>query len=144
MEMSTEMSVDQTTTTPEAPTGGGAIDFWPAKPVEVLPAYGGKLRCRFINSYPKDAWSDFILSEWELEACSWVDFHPHSETAFVLEGELHIESEGETVILKPGDSARVNPGHLGRYSAPVYARMMTIYGPNPEGKESHSFQYSEL
>ncbi|WP_227007921.1 hypothetical protein [Pseudarthrobacter sp. AB1] len=50
----------------------------------------------------------------------------------------------ETVILKPGDSARVNPGRAGRYWAPVYARMVTIYGPNPEGLESHSFKYSEL
>lgn len=137
-------SVDETTATPEAPATGRAIDSWPAKPVEVLPEYGGNLRCRFINSYPKGAWTDFILSEWELESCSWQDFHPHSETAFVLEGELHIESDGETVILKPGDSARVNPGNMARYFAPVYARMLTIYGPNPEGKESHSFEYSDL
>ena len=62
----------------------------------------------------------------------------------VLEGELHIESQGTTVVLRPGDSARVNPGGVGRYWAPVYARMITIYGPNPEGLESHSFKYSEV
>lgn len=132
-----------TTQTPTLTTGE-AIDFWPAKSMTALEGDWGRLRCRFINSYPEGRWDDFILSEWELEACAWEDFHPHSETAFVLEGELHIESEGKTVILKPGDSARVNPGRLGRYWAPVYARMVTIYGPNPEGLESHSFQYSEI
>ncbi|RNL55200.1 cupin domain-containing protein [Arthrobacter oryzae] len=62
------------------------------------------LRCRFINASPAGPWDEFILSEWELEACAWEDFHPHTETNFVLEGELHIESGGETVILKPGVS----------------------------------------
>jgi uncharacterized cupin superfamily protein len=104
-----------------------------------------QLRCRFINSHPAaGAWDDFILSEWELEACAWEDFHPHTETNYVLEGELHIECEGQTVVLKPGDAARVNPGRTGRYSAPVYARMVTVYGPNPQGAESHSFRYFEI
>ncbi|MFC9333081.1 cupin domain-containing protein [Arthrobacter sp. NPDC057009] len=103
-----------------------------------------RLRCRFINADPVGRWSEFILSEWELEACGWEDFHPHTETNFVLEGELHIQSEGKTVILKPGDAARVNSGQLGRYWAPVYARMVTTYGPNPEGAESHSFRYFEI
>jgi D-lyxose ketol-isomerase len=102
------------------------------------------MRCRFINAISEGRWEDFILSEWELDACGWEDFHPHTETNFVLEGELHIESEGKTVILKPGDSARVNPGQLGRYWAPVYARMVTVYGPNPEGLESNSFRHFEL
>lgn len=103
-----------------------------------------QLHCRFINAVPVGPWDDFILSEWELTACGWEDFHPHTETNFVLEGELHIQSEGKSVILGPGDSARVNPGQLGRYIAPVYARMVTVYGPNPEGLESHSFRYFEL
>ena len=134
------------TTTHQTPTAttGEAIDFWQAKPMAALEGDWGRLRCRFINSHPTGAWDDFILSEWELEACAWEDFHPHSETAYVLEGELHIESQGQTVVLKPGDSARVNPGGVGRYWAPVYARMVTIYGPNPEGLESHSFRYSEI
>ena len=136
-----------TTTTPQPPaaTTGNAIDFWPAKPLKAMEDKWLGLRCRFINSHPDvGPWDDFILSEWELEACAWEDFHPHSETNFVLEGELHIESEGTTVILKPGDAARVNPGRPGRYWAPVYSRMVTIYGPNPEGAQSHSFRYSEL
>ncbi|WP_237762487.1 cupin domain-containing protein [Arthrobacter sp. ERGS1:01] len=121
-----------------------AIDFWPATPLSPMEDKWQSLRCRFINAKPIGAWDDFILSEWELEACAWEDFHPHTETNFVLAGELHIHSEGKTVILGPGDSARVNPGQTGRYWAPVYARMVTIYGPNPEGLESHSFRYETL
>ncbi|MFC9350506.1 cupin domain-containing protein [Arthrobacter sp. NPDC057013] len=141
-----------TTTTPQPPattqpptsTTGEAIDFWPAKSLTPMKDEWPRLRCRFINSKPIGAWDDFILSEWELESCGWQDFHPHSETNFVLEGELHIECDGQTVILRPGDSARVNPGRTGRYWAPVYARMVTVYGPNPDGAESHSFRYSEI
>lgn len=135
-----------TTTTPKPPTltTGESIDFWPAQALAPMEDRWQGLRCRFINSRPDGPWDDFILSEWELEACAWEDFHPHTETNYVLEGELHIESGGETVILKPGDSARVNAGQKGRYWAPAYARMVTIYGPNPEGAESHSFQYLEI
>lgn len=103
-----------------------------------------KMRCRFINAHPVGAWNDFILSEWEMESCGWEDFHPHTETTVVTEGELHIESEGESVILRPGDAARVNAGRLGTYWAPVYARMLATYGPNPDGMESHSFRYFEI
>lgn len=135
-----------TTNTPDPVTRRAAepIDFWPAMSMKVMKDEWPRLRCRFINSLPVGSWDEFILSEWELEACGWEDFHPHSETNFVLEGELHVETEGHTVILGPGDSARVNPGQLGRYWAPVYARMITTYGPNPEGVESHSFRYFEI
>ena len=126
------------------PTTCEAIDFWPGERMAPMEIAGPRLRCRFVNSRPIGPWDDFILSEWELEACAWEDFHPHSETNFVVEGELHIESRGQTVILKPGDAARVNPGGVGRYWAPVYSRMVTIYGPNPEGLESHSFRYEEI
>jgi len=126
------------------PTTGKAVDFWPATPMEAMKDGGPGLRCRFINAEPVGAWDDFVLSEWELRNCGWSDFHPHTETAFVLEGELHIESGGESVILRPGDSARVKSGCTGRYWAPVYARMLTTYGPNPAGAESHSFRYFEI
>lgn len=131
------------TQTPSLQTGE-ALDFWSATSMKVMKDEWPRLRCRFINADPIGPWEDFRLSEWELEACGWEDFHPHSETNFVMEGELYIESEGKTVILRAGDSARVNPGQLGRYWAPNYARMVTIYGPNPEGAESHSFRYYEL
>jgi uncharacterized cupin superfamily protein len=133
-----------TATQPPALTSGDAINLWSAQTMKVMKDDWPRLRCRFINAEPVGSWEDFRLSEWELDACGWEDFHPHSETNFVLEGELHIESEGKTVILRAGDSARVNPGQLGRYWAPVYARMVTVYGPNPEGVESHSFRYFEI
>jgi mannose-6-phosphate isomerase-like protein (cupin superfamily) len=135
-----------TKSTPQPSTlrTGKAIDSWPAKSMKVMKDEWPRLRCRFINADPVGAWDEFILSEWELEGCGWEDFHPHTETAFVVEGELHIECGGESVILRPGDSARVNPGRTGRYWAPVYARMLTTYGPNPAGMESHSFRYFEI
>ena len=133
-------------TTPQPPTLPmlDVIDYWSTKLMKPMKDEWPRLRCRFINADPVGAWDDVILSEWELEACGWEDFHPHTETNFLMEGELHIETDGKTVILKPGDSARVNPGRTGRYWAPVYARMFTIYGPNPNGLESHSFRYFEL
>ncbi|MFK0002688.1 cupin domain-containing protein [Paenarthrobacter sp. NPDC090522] len=133
-----------TTTTPQTSTEE-AIDVWPAQSMKPMKDEWMGLSCRFINSHPSvGKWEDFILSEWELHSCAWEDFHPHTETNFVLEGELHIESGGKTVVLGPGDAARVNPGRTGRYFAPVYARMVTIYGPNPHGLESHSFKYSNI
>jgi uncharacterized cupin superfamily protein len=129
---------------PSTLTTENAIDSWPAKPMKAMKAAWPRMRCRFINADPVGAWDEFVLSEWELESCGWEDFHPHTETAFVVEGELHIECDGESVILRPGDSARVNAGHTGRYTAPVYARMLTTYGPNPDGMESHSFRYFEI
>lgn len=125
-------------------TTGKAIDLWPAKPMKATRGEWPRMRCRFINADPVGAWDEFILSEWELKGCGWEDFHPHTETAFVVEGELHIESDNESAILRAGDSARVNAGRTGRYWAPVYARMLTTYGPNPEGLESHSFRYFEF
>ena len=70
---------------------------------------------------------------------------PTTGLNFVLEGELYVQAEGKTVILKPGDSARVNPGQAARYWAPACARMVTLYGPGPgpEGLETHSFRYFE-
>jgi uncharacterized cupin superfamily protein len=131
-------------TQPTSLTTGESIDLWSAKSMKVMKDDWPRLRCRFINADPVGRWEDFRLSEWELEACGWEDFHPHSETNYVVEGELYIESEGTTVLLRPGDTARVNPGQLGRYWAPVYARMVTVYGPNPDGAESHSFRYFEI
>ena len=133
-----------TTPQPATPSMLDVLDSWPAKPMKPMKDEWPRLRCRFINADPVGEWDDVILSEWELEACGWEDFHPHTETNFLLAGELHIETDGKTVILKPGDTARVNPGRTGRYWAPVYAHMFTIYGPNPQGLESHSFRYFEL
>ena len=89
-------------------------------------------------------WSGIALSEWELNAAAWTDRHPHDEVNYVLEGELHVESDGETVVAGPGDTVWVRAGSVGTYTAPVHARMLAIYGPNPDGAESDSFEYREL
>jgi ethanolamine utilization protein EutQ (cupin superfamily) len=89
-------------------------------------------------------WTGVALSEWELRAASWTDRHPHDEINYVLSGELHVESDGETVIARPGDTVVVRAGSLGVYTAPVQARMLAIYGPNPDGLESDSFEYRDL
>jgi ethanolamine utilization protein EutQ (cupin superfamily) len=89
-------------------------------------------------------WSGIALMEWELNAAEWTDRHPHDEVNYVLDGELHVECDGETVIARNGDTVWVGAGTAGRYSAPVHARMLAIYGPNPNGAESDSFEYREL
>jgi len=94
---------------------------------------------------PDDAgWQDVAVMEWELTAAEWKDRHPHDELNFVLEGELHVESEGTTVVAGVGDTVRVHGGSHGRYWAPVYARMLAVYGPNPDGAESDSFSLRRL
>jgi ethanolamine utilization protein EutQ (cupin superfamily) len=89
-------------------------------------------------------WDGVALSEWELTAAQWTDRHPHDEINYVLDGELHVECDGETVVARRGDTVRVEAGSTGTYSAPVHARMLAIYGPNPDGAESDSFEYRKL
>ena len=81
-----------TTTTRFTPD---ALESWAGKPMKVMKDEWPRLRCRFINAEPVGCWEDVILSEWELEACGWEDFHPHTETNFLLEGELHVQTEGK-------------------------------------------------
>lgn len=110
----------------------------------INPAWKG-LRGRYITGDPGQGnWDEYLLSEWEFEKVSWGDRHPYDEFNFVLAGELHIEVDGETVMLGPGDSATVSAGTLGRYFAPEYARTITIYGANPQGLPSTDFDYQDL
>ena len=113
--------------------------------VSLKPGAGGRRSgCRTITGHltdsPGAAWNDVAIHEWELEAEGWEDLHPHDETTYLLDGELVIESDGESVTLHPGDVAVVCGGHLGRYLAPRYARMLAIYGPNPSGAPSSGFR----
>lgn len=78
-------------------------------------------------------WSDVAVTMWELRAESFSDLHQHVELNLVLDGELHVTSGGETVVAGPGDLVEVPAGAPGTYVAPVYARMLAIYGPNPSG-----------
>lgn len=94
---------------------------------------------------PDDAgWQDVAVMEWELTSAQWTDRHPHDELNFILEGELHVEVDGTTVVAGVGDTVRVKGGSNGRYWAPVHARMLAVYGPNPGGAESDSFSLTIL
>jgi mannose-6-phosphate isomerase-like protein (cupin superfamily) len=101
-------------------------------------------RCRWLLEPPPESWSGYILSEWELEGTGWSDRHPHDETNIVVEGELHVECDGQTVVVGPRGTVRVPAGKLGRYSAPVYARMFAIYGPNPSGAKTEFGDYWDI
>jgi uncharacterized cupin superfamily protein len=99
---------------------------------------------RWVIEPSGQAWTGFALSEWELTAAGWSDQHPHSETNYVLEGELHVESGGVTVVARTGDTVTVPAGQVGRYWAPVHARMLAIYGANPAGEASRNVGYWEV
>jgi len=102
------------------------------------------MRTRWILRPRSDGWTEFALSEWELTAAGWSDHHPHSETNIVLEGELHVESGGVTVIASAGETVITPAGQVGRYWAPVHARMIAIYGPNPAGEDTDLLGYWEI
>ena len=107
-------------------------------------AEGRRSACHSVTGHVTDtpgaAWVDVAIHEWELEGEGWEDLHPHDETTYLLAGELVIECEGDSVTLHPGDAAVVRGGHLGRYLAHGYARMLAIYGPNPSGAQSSRFR----
>jgi len=98
---------------------------------------------RDIIAAQPQGWTGIAMSEWVLDKAEWIDRHPHLEVNYVLEGELHVESGGQTVVATAGDTVVVEANAKGRYYAPVYARMLAIYGPNPDGAESDSFAYKE-
>lgn len=120
------------------------IDFYPGRELPLFKEDWPRMRNHPIVPVRKEGWKDFSITEWSLEAAAWEDFHPHPEYNYVLEGELHISIDDTVHVLKAGDSATVPAGQLGRYAAPVYARMLAVYGPNPDGEESSDFKYEEL
>jgi quercetin dioxygenase-like cupin family protein len=85
------------------------------------------------------------MAEWELERAGWSDYHPHSETNVVLAGELFVScDDGPAVTAGAGESVTVPAGAVGRYWAPTFARMLVIYGPNPDAAETQRLEYWEL
>jgi monoamine oxidase len=98
------------------------VDGWPG------------VRSRWVTPEPDPlGWTEPPIAEWSLEGVGWADTHPHDEYVFVLEGELHIESDGTTVVLAKGDAAKVAAGRTAKYFAPEYARMVGVYGSNLSG-----------
>jgi uncharacterized cupin superfamily protein len=87
---------------------------------------------RFVWS-PSESWTSVRIGEWELTRQEWVDTHEHDEFNYVLEGTLMVTCDGETVEVPAGNVVHTPPGSTGRYWAPVYARMLVVYGPNPTG-----------
>ena len=96
----------------------------------------GGLMTRRIGSEPTESWTEPRFFEWELRGQSWSDEHPHSEFVYVLAGHLQVEAAGVTVECGPGDLVEVPAGSIGIYRAPDHARMLSIYGPNPDGRET--------
>lgn len=103
-----------------------------------------RMKARWIFNTRPDGWDTYAMSEWELDRAGFADHHPHDEVSVVLEGELHIRVGDTEVVGRPGDTIRVPAGQTGYYWAPGYARMLGIYGPNPEGAPSQSLEYWEL
>ena len=87
---------------------------------------------------------ELVIGEWSLTKAAWTDRHHHDEINRVLEGELHVTSDGETTIVHPGEMVVVPAGALARYSAPVFARMMFIYGPSSDGHVASDTKYERL
>jgi len=88
---------------------------------------------------PASGWPQLAMGIWELRASRWGDCHPHDEVNYVLAGTLIVECDGVTIEGGPGDTIRVPAGLPASYHAPEYARMLYVYGPNPEGRPSTTF-----
>jgi mannose-6-phosphate isomerase-like protein (cupin superfamily) len=99
--------------------------------------------CRTIVAPAEGGWTEPAVFEWELQAESWTDEHPHTEYNYVIEGEVFVESGGVTVEARAGDLVRVPAGVAGRYWAPKYARLLAIYGPS-KGEPSRKLGYEKL
>lgn len=84
-------------------------------------------------------WPQLAMGEWQLRATGFGDCHPYDEVNYVLEGELEVECDGEVVRAGAGEVIRVPAGSPAFYRAASFARMLYIYGPNPEGLPSDGF-----
>lgn len=90
------------------------------------------------------ATQELVVGEWSLTAAAWTDRHQHEETNWILEGELHVTCDGRTEIVPPGHAVIIPPGALARYEAPIYARMLFVYGPSGDGHAMTDGCYEEL
>ena len=99
-------------------------------------ARGNGVASRSILPSGGGAWDGIVMGEWELERAWLEDMHPHDEINYVLEGELVVSCAGAVHRLSAGDTIRVPGGTAARYEAPVHARMLFLYGPNPRGLPS--------
>jgi len=115
-----------------------SVRHYPGRPLETEP---GETPCTTIIPAVPRGWDTIAVHEWELRRIEWSDRHPFDETNYVLEGVLHVESGGQVVVAAAGDTVTVTAGSVGRYWAPEYARMLSIYSPNPRGLPSEALGY---
>lgn len=98
-----------------------------------------RFRIRPLLPASRAGWPQLAMGEWELRATGFGDCHPYDEVNYVLEGQLEVECEGETLLAGAGEVIRVAAGSRAFYRAHDYARMLYIYGPNPDGLPSEGF-----
>ena len=106
------------------------VESYPRQARETV---GPGMLSRRVYGSSSGAWTQPVITEWELTGAQWTDEHPYDEFNYVLEGELHVESEGVVAIAHAGDLVRVTAHSAGRYFAPGHARMLAIYDHNPAG-----------
>lgn len=138
------MTEDGPADSPGSAASAEGLVYEPAMDLLAAPGDPSGSRCRCLMEPLPESWTGFVLSEWELRRRGWADLHPHDETNIVVEGELHVECDGQTVVVGPRGTVRVPAGKIGRYSAPVYARMFAIYGPNPTGAKTEYGEYWDI
>lgn len=90
------------------------------------------------------ATDQLVVGVWSLTAAAWTDRHQHEETNWVIEGELHVTCERRTEVVRTGQAVIIPPGARARYAAPVYARMLFVYGPASDGHAATDTRYEEL
>ncbi|MGO4246193.1 cupin domain-containing protein [Paenarthrobacter sp. RAF54_2] len=113
-------------------------------PLTQFSAKTPRMKARWVVNPRPEGWDTYAMSEWSLERAGFADHHPHDEVSVVLEGELHVRVGDTEVVGGPGDTIRVPAGYAGYYWAPKYARMLGIYGPNPDGQDSQALEYWEI
>ena len=111
----------------------------PADLIRHADVAGSSDHCRPIIPPRRAGWDQLAMGEWELRGDGHGDCHVHDEVTYLIEGELEIDCDGERVVARPGDVVRVPGGAPAYYFAPVYARMLYIYGANPTGEPAWTF-----
>ena len=87
-----------------------SVRHYPARPMETEP---GETPCTTIIPPDPRGWDTIAVHEWELRRIEWSDRHPFDETNYVLEGVLHVESDGQVTVAAAGDTV-TGHGGLGR------------------------------